>query len=122
MSNELQNMYIQRCEMNLEVDEAFELLGIRQEQDLFVLSANFAEQQNGEDDDEWQGYVQKTKDFQMEETSKIYKKLKQENAIQTEFMQKKIDEMEQTMIKMEKEFRNENEQLKYLVQKLMTKK
>lgn len=58
----------------------------------------------------------------MEETSKIYKKLKQENAIQTEFMQKKIDEMEQTMIKMEKEFRNENEQLKYLVQKLMTKK
>lgn len=53
MSNELQNMYIQRCEMNLEVDEAFELLGIRQEQDLFVLSANFAEQQNGEDDDEW---------------------------------------------------------------------
>ena len=46
---ETYNNYSQRCEMNLEVDQTMNLLGLRQECDLYILSANF---NNDDVDDE----------------------------------------------------------------------
>ena len=61
MVMETQNTYKQRCEMNLEVDEVLRLLGFRQTQDLYILSANFTEEDNANEGEEWQGYVQKSR-------------------------------------------------------------
>ena len=64
--------------MNLEVDETLRLLGLRQFQDLYVLSANFDENdQDEEEENEWQGYVNKSREFQQEETAKIQAKIKE---------------------------------------------
>ena len=86
--------------MNNEVDQVLMLLGQRRTQDLFILSANFSQQtrvEGAEEEDEWRGFIQKTKQYMEDETKKISHKIKAENKTQNDHLESKFGEVEQNV-------------------------
>ena len=80
--------------MNLEVDIILRFFKLRDLDELFILTGSKDDEQD--EGDEWQGFIQKMRGYQQEETSKIDKKLqKMEHKIDGRIsrVERKMDHM-----------------------------
>ena len=74
------NNYTQKCEMNVEVDHLLRFFYFRELDELFILTGSSTDKKDDADEEgeEWQGFIQKVREFQQEETEDIKKYLKEE--------------------------------------------
>ena len=87
----LSNNYTQKCEMNLEVDFLLRFFYFRRLDDLFILTGSIKDSIE-DDTEEWQGFIQKMRIYQKQETALIKEEMaKNVDSIKDEIKSNKND-------------------------------